>query len=59
MAVKKDSSRSKKEIEKVDDVRVAEDRIVYSKAAPSSSVGVASENGGSAYLVKVRTLNPD
>lgn len=42
-----------KENEEVDGARGTKAVIHYSKAAPATSMGVASENGGSSHFVRV------
>ncbi|TQD74391.1 hypothetical protein C1H46_040103 [Malus baccata] len=45
-----------KENEEVDGARGTEAVIHYSKAAPATSMGVVSENGGSSHFVRCETL---
>lgn len=42
-----------KEDEEMDGGRGTQDEVMYSKVVPTSSVGVASENGGSTHIVQV------
>lgn len=43
----------KEDKEEIDAVRGTQEAVLYSKVVPSSSVGVASENGGSTHFVRV------
>ncbi|PRQ53157.1 hypothetical protein RchiOBHm_Chr2g0163401 [Rosa chinensis] len=45
-----------KQNEEVDSARDTEAEILYSKAAPATSTGFASENGGSTHFVRCGTL---
>lgn len=55
-AARATSGLSKEYKEETDGVRVTEEEILYSKAAPALSIGAASENGGSSHFVRVRVL---